>query len=274
MKVSVLGSGSDGNAILVEAGETRVLVDAGFSGRDLERRLDALDVPFSSIRALVVTHDHRDHTRGMGVIARRHDLPVHLTDATLEACASLFRGGETVIPYRAGVPFEIGAVRVEPFLTCHDAADPVAVAVRDAGTGAKLGVATDLGRPTAAVRHALSGSDVLVLEANHDEVMLHEGPYPWSVKSRISSSHGHLSNRAAATLATELHHPGLAAVILAHLSDTCNTPERARAVIEEALTGAGFRGRLEVATQDEPLPLLDVEELRRAVGPDQLAMGL
>lgn len=272
MRVTVLGSGSKGNAILVESRKTRVLVDAGFSARDLERRLAAVGVPPEGIHAVVITHDHGDHTRGMGVFARRFGTPLYLTEATRSACGPLFRGGEEVRSYRAGFPFQIGHLRIEPFLTVHDARDPVAVAVRDPETGFKLGVATDLGRPTAQVRHALEESHLLILEANHDEGLLHQGPYPWSVKSRIASSHGHLSNDAAAALALELLHPRLAGVVLAHLSAECNTPALAGAVVGRALSGAGYRGLLQVADQDGPTGPLDLVELSRRLDPDQLSL--
>lgn len=272
MKVSVLGSGSAGNATLVEANGTRLLVDAGFSGKDLARRLAAVDVDPDSVDAIVVTHDHGDHTRGVGIYARRHGPDVHITDVTREACADLFRGDERLLPYRAGRPFEIGALRIEPFLTVHDAVDPVAVAVVDVERDARLGIATDLGRPTTHVRHALSGCDLLVLEANHDDVLLQKAPYPSVVKARITSSHGHLSNHEAAALATELHHPGLGGVVLAHLSERSNRAEIARKVVGEALEDAGFEGYLTVASQEEPTPLLDVVELRERLAPDQLSL--
>ena len=270
MKVAVLGSGSAGNSTVVEVGETRVLVDAGFSGKDLERRLAVLGLEPSDITAIVVTHDHQDHTRGAGVFARRHGTPVYITDATRAACDKIFRGGEATHPYRVGRPFEIGPVRVEPFLTVHDAVDPVAVSLVDVETEARVGVATDLGRPTAQVLHALSGSDFLILEANHDDTLLRLGPYPWSVKQRIASSHGHLSNHAAARFACELVHPRLAGILLAHLSGECNRPELAQSVVGEALERAGYRGYLAVAPQEEPTELLDIEELRRRTGPEQL----
>lgn len=272
MRVAVLGSGSSGNALVVHAGNTRVLVDAGFSGRDLERRLDALGVAPSSVQGIVITHDHGDHTRGMGVFARRHGTPLHMTERTREACAALLRGEEMVRPYQAGRPFLVGDLRVEPFLTVHDAADPVGVALVDECTGLRLGVATDLGRPTAQIRHALQGCDLLVLEANHDELLLATGDYPWSVKRRIASSHGHLSNQAAARFALELLHPGLSGVVLAHLSDSCNRPDLARDVVGKALREAGWEGHLEVARQEEPTGWLDVEALRYRRGPAQLSL--
>lgn len=272
MRVTVLGSGSSGNATVIEAGGTRVLVDAGFSGRDLERRLNSVGIEPESLDGIVITHDHIDHTRGMGILARRFGIPLHLTEITRDACSKLLSGKEEVHIYQSSSPFRIGTLEVEPFLTVHDAVDPVAVALRDTESGLKLGIATDLGRPTAGVRHALANCDLLILEANHDEAMLWNGPYPWSVKQRIASSHGHLSNRAAAELASELYHPGLGAVILAHLSDHCNVGELAHEVVGTALESLGFSGDLLVAGQDEPLEPIDLESLRERSADVQLSL--
>ena len=276
MRVCCLGSGSSGNAVLVEAHhgpqQTRVLVDAGFSARDLEARLALAGIAPRQLDAILITHDHGDHTRGMGVFARRHGTPVHLTERTFAACRDLFRGEERTQTYTVARPFQVGGLRVEPFLTAHDAADPVAIALVDVATGARVGIATDLGRPTAGVRHALSGCDFLVLEANHDEVMLRVGPYPRSVQARIASSHGHLSNQAAARFATELLHPRLAGVLLAHVSAENNDPQLALGVVGGALARAGWRGWLDVARQEAPGPWLDVEALRSRCGPDQLTL--
>lgn len=272
MKVAVLGSGSAGNAVLVSAEDTNLLVDAGFSARQIAERLDVLGLAPDDVHGIVITHDHGDHTRGMGVFARRHGTPLYLTSATRASCAALLRGDERIVEYRATRAFHVGSLRVEPFITVHDAADPVGVAVSDPRTGIRLGVATDLGRPTAQIRHALSGCDILVLEANHDEVLLHESPYPASVKRRITSSHGHLSNQAAAQLARELLHPRLACVLLAHLSKEANRPDLALEVVGTALADAGWEGHLEVALQDRPTRLFDVDELRRTTGPSQLTL--
>jgi phosphoribosyl 1,2-cyclic phosphodiesterase len=260
MHVSVLGSGSGGNATLVTSGSTTLLVDAGFSARDLATRLGTLGVEPEAVDAIVITHDHADHTRGMGVFARRHGTPVYLTEGTRARCATLLRGEEKTLGYRPGHAFQVGDFRVEPGL-----------ALIEAESGLRLGIATDLGRPTAQIRHALAGSDFLILEANHDEGLLHQGPYPWSVKSRIASSHGHLSNLAAARLATDLLHPRLAGIVLAHLSHECNRPELARSVVGGALHRAGYRGFLEVATQEQPTDLFDVADLGRRAGPVQLS---
>lgn len=263
MNVTVLGSGSEGNATVVESNGVAVLIDAGFSGKDLEQRLETCGIPASALSGIVISHEHGDHTRGMGVLARRFGIPLHLTDKTLIACAALLSGREPIQRYASAQPFRIGPFEIEPFLTVHDAADPVALAVRHVENGCKLGVATDLGRPTASVRAALRDCHVLVLEANHDEAMLWNGPYPWSVKQRIAGSRGHLSNRASADLARELYHPALAAVVLAHLSAHCNTGSLARDVIERVLDRIGYRGFVAVAPQDHPMDTIDVMALRR-----------
>ena len=266
LRVTVLGSGSAGNATLVEADGVRVLIDAGFSGRDLEDRMRSVDADPASLAAIFITHDHGDHTRGMGVLARRFGVPLYLTDRTRVACAALLRGKEQVRPYASSAPVRIGPFEIHPFLTVHDAADPIAITIRHTGSGAKMGVATDLGRPTATVRAALAGCHLLVLEANHDDAMLWNGPYPWSVKQRIASSHGHLSNRAAAELAQELHHPNLVAVTLAHLSEHCNDGVLARDVIAAALAKLGYKGTLDVAPQECAMAPVDVNALRRKSG--------
>ena len=268
MRFSVLGSGSRGNALLIESGGTAILVDAGFSAKDLAGRLRAIDVDPDGLAAIVVSHDHSDHTRGIGVFARRHGTPLHLTAPTLEACRKLLKGEESVRTYEAGRPFSIGPLRIESFVTAHDAADPVGIAVVCEESGFRLGIATDLGRPTEGIRHALSGCDVLILESNHDEGLLQQAPYPWSVKARIRSSHGHLSNEAAARFAVELMHPGLKAVLLAHLSAESNRPTLALETVQRALRKAGFDGWIHVLDQDTPTPLIAVAELaaRKAEG--------
>ncbi len=271
MRFSVLGSGSRGNATLIASGRTRLLVDAGFSARELTKRLAVIGVEPAEVSAILVTHEHGDHTRGAGVFARAHGTPLMMTEGTLGACAKLLRGSEEVRTYRAGFPVEVEELEVEPFITVHDAVDPVAVAVRETATGLRLGIATDMGRPTLQVMHALRGCDALVVESNHDESMLWATGYPASVKARIASSHGHLSNDAAARLVLELLSPKLTVVVLAHLSEESNTPGLAKGAMERALATKGFTGMVEVARPDRPTPLLDLAVLREQTGPRQLS---
>lgn len=274
MRLACLGSGSRGNSVLVEAGDTRLLIDAGFSGAELERRLERVGVAPEWIAAVVVTHEHRDHTGGIGVAARRWGWPLHLTRSTAEACAMLLRGEESLVIHARDARFAIGGLIVRLVPTCHDASDPVAVHLTCARTGLRAGVATDIGRATASVRAAFRDCHFLVLEANHDEVRLRQARYPWSVKQRIGGSRGHLSNRLAAELAADLHHAELGGVLLAHLSQECNLAREAKAEVERALKRVRFRGQLAVARQDEPSEWFDVAELagRATNGGDQLSI--
>ena len=261
MRIACLGSGSRGNSVLVEAGDTAVLVDAGFSGAQLARRLEALDYTPDRVTAVIVTHEHRDHTGGIGVAARRWGWPLHLTAGTAAACSSLLRGGEHLIIHERDARFAIGNLEIRLVPTCHDASDPVAVHLADTRTGLTVGVATDIGRATTPVREAFRRCQFLVLESNHDEVLLREAPYPWSLKQRIGGSRGHLSNRLAGELAAELANPDLGGVLLAHLSEECNQSATALREVARALRSVRFRGCLTVARQHEPSPWFDVGHL-------------
>lgn len=272
MRFSVLGSGSRGNATLVAAGSTRIMVDAGFSGRELARRLTGVGVEPAELSAIVLTHEHGDHARGAGVFSRAHGTPLYMTAGTRQACASLLRGSETVHIYRPGHPVTVGDLDIEPFITVHDASDPVAVAISEPAADLRLGIATDLGRPGVQAKHALRGCDALVIESNHDEEMLWQAAYPASVKSRIASSHGHLSNQAAAALAAELLSPRLTVVVLAHLSEETNAPGLARSAMDGALKRRGYRGKVLVAEGDRATPLFDLAELRERKAPAQLSL--
>jgi len=261
LRIACLGSGSRGNSLLVEGGRTAVLVDAGFSGTQIERRLEALGYSPGGIAAVVVTHEHRDHSGGVGVAARRWGWTVHMTSGTAAACATLMRGGERLITHERNAKLTIGDLAVQLVPTCHDASDPVAVHLEDARSKLTVGIATDIGRATAPVRDAFRRCHFLVLESNHDEVRLREAPYPWSLKQRIGGSRGHLSNRLAAELAAELVHPDLGGILLAHLSEECNDSAAARTEVQRALRKARFRGRLEVASQTEPSAWFDIGRL-------------
>jgi phosphoribosyl 1,2-cyclic phosphodiesterase len=252
----VLGSGSGGNCCAVEAEGAALLIDAGFSAKEIERRAERVGLDLARLMGLVLTHEHGDHAAGAARLARRFRVPVATATGTWASVRRTMRGAEhRTLGLCARV--EIGPFVIEACPTSHDAAEPLAVAVRAAdGTG--VGVAYDLGRPTAGVRYLLRDLTAVVLEANHDDVLLRTSGYPPSVQRRIAGSGGHLSNRAAAELLEELHHPGLGVVVLAHLSRRCNTPDDARASVEAALQRAGFAGALHVAGQDEPLGPLAV----------------
>jgi phosphoribosyl 1,2-cyclic phosphodiesterase len=247
----VLGSGSEGNCCAVEYDGAAILIDAGFSPREIERRADATGLSLGNVGAIVLTHEHGDHTRGAGRLARRLGIPVLTAPGTWTRLEHRMHRAEHR-PLSLCSRVEIGPFVVTACPTSHDAAEPLALAVETAG-GARIGVAYDLGRATAAVRYLLRRLTAIVLEANHDEVMLRTSSYPPVVQQRIAGSAGHLSNRAAAELLAEVHHPGLEVVVLAHLSRQCNTTEDARATVGSALRRVRFRGTLHVADQDRPL---------------------
>jgi len=248
----VLGSGSQGNCFAVASDGAAVLIDAGFSAREIERRADAAGLALERVAGIIVTHEHGDHASGAARLARRLNAPVLTAAGTW---TQLARRMPDVTHQTIGLCGEavVGPFTVRACPTSHDAAEPLAVAVHVAG-GVSVGVAYDLGRPTVAVRYLLRDLTALVIEANHDDVMLRTSGYPPVVQRRIAGSGGHLSNRAAGELLVELSHPGLAVVVLAHLSQRCNSAEEARAAVTPRLRDAGFRGEVHVARQDQPLP--------------------
>ncbi len=247
----VLGSGSRGNCCAVELDGFAVLIDAGFSAREIERRAGTAGLALERVGAIVLTHEHGDHARGAARLARRLGAPVVTGPGTWERLRPGM-GPTAHRPLGLCTRAEVGPFTITACPTSHDAAEPLAVAL-DAADGTRVGLAYDLGRPTAAVRYLLRQLSAIVLEANHDDVLLRTSGYPPAVQQRIAGSGGHLSNRAAAELLSEVHHPGLRVVVLAHLSRQCNTAAEARAAIGPALRRVGFRGALHVAEQDQPL---------------------
>ena len=248
----VLASGSKGNAVYVSDGDTAILIDAGLSGIEIERRLRARNLLPERLAAIVVSHEHNDHIKGVGVLARRHRLPVYLTPATAAEAAHQLGRIDRVVHFAAGRPFAIDRLRLHPFSTPHDAADPAGFTVQS--DGLKIGIATDLGVAPAMIQAHLSGCRALIMEANHDRRMLLEGPYPWPLKQRIQGRTGHLSNEASRDLLGKVRHEGLRHVVLAHLSETNNTPECALSVVAQGL--GSCRAHLTVARQDAPCPLI------------------
>ncbi|MCB2186021.1 MAG: MBL fold metallo-hydrolase [Deltaproteobacteria bacterium] len=251
----LLGSGSKGNAIFVKAGAQGLLIDAGLSARQITLRLEAAGFAAHDVTTIVVTHEHRDHLAGVDVLARRHRLTVTSTPATWSAAPSM--PGVRHQPLDAGRSFTVGGLSLTPFSIPHDARDPVGLVV--AAGGVRLGVCTDLGKPTGLVRQRLAGCQALILEANHDPGLLARGPYPEWLKQRVRGAHGHLSNQDAAGLLGELCHPGLGQVVLAHLSEKNNRPELALAAAREALAAHGSAAGLCAARQDAPSPVFRLE---------------
>lgn len=256
VSVCVLASGSRGNAIYVSDGRTAILIDAGLSGIEIQRRMAAKGLDPGSLDAILVSHEHADHIQGVGVLSRRFGLPVHISGATCEASKKMLGKLTAIRPFRCGRNFFIGDLIVHPFSTSHDAVDSAGFTIRC--NGSKVGVATDLGIATTVVKTHLQACDILILEANHDDRMLIDGPYPWPLKQRIRGRSGHLSNDDAASLLSNLQHDRLLHVILAHLSEENNTPDIARKVIERVLQGTPTK--LHVACQATGCRLLSLDK--------------
>jgi len=247
VKVWILGSGSSGNAVLIEADGTRVLVDAGFGPRALATRLKAACVDPSSIDACLLTHDHGDHVSGVARAARRWGWAVFATDGTATSPA-LADVSVTALP--VGEALRIDGLELMALPIPHDASEPVAFLATAVSSGTRAGICYDIGHVNENVRTLCHEVDILVVEANHDEGMLWAGPYPPWLCQRIAGNNGHLSNRAAGGLARDSVTKRTAHVVLAHLSAQNNTPEMARSAVRSALRGTPFHGKLTTAIQD------------------------
>ena len=247
MRIWSLGSGSKGNAMLVECGDTRVLVDAGFSPRTLAMRLGIIGVAPGSIAACLITHEHTDHTKGASAAVARWGWPLHATDGTARHSPEM--AGIPVARFAAGETIAIGRADVTVVRVSHDATEPVGFVVTDRASGARAAIMYDLGTASDEVRRAMRDVDVLVIESNHCEAMLRDGPYPLFLQRRIACRTGHLSNRAAAALGAEAAHASLNHVVLAHLSEQNNDHALATAAASQALGRTRFRGTITAAPQ-------------------------
>jgi len=248
VRVCVLGSGSSGNCLWVEAGETRALIDCGLPMRETRRRCLEAGLPFKELTDVFLTHEHADHSSAAGILARKLGVRVHATRGTWRALRDPPPPSlrHTV---RADAPIELGDLTVTPIAIPHDVDEPVAYRFSDGS--ASGAVVTDLGCAPPPLWRALRRLDLLVLEMNHDLRMLVEGPYPWSLKRRIRGDHGHLSNEQGAKLLARVLHDGLRHVVLAHLSEHNNTEKHARHAAEAVLDRS--KARLCVASQARPL---------------------
>ena len=234
MKLCLLASGSKGNSLFLELDSCRMLIDAGLSGRETLVRLSSIDVAAETLDGILVTHEHLDHVRGVGALARRLKLPVLGTARTLQAARQVI-GKAEMIEFDPCTPLVFNGLTIDPFPITHDACDPVGFRIE--GSEGCIGFATDLGIVTRLIQEKLKGCRALVLEFNHDEQMLQDGPYPWYLKQRVKSSHGHLSNAQGTSLLEELLHPGLEGVFLSHLSEANNDPSLAMACARGLLNG-------------------------------------
>ena len=253
MRFASLGSGSRGNATLIESGDTRLLVDCGFSARETEQRLAQLGVAADTLDAVLVTHEHGDHIRGVGAMARRYQLPVWMTGGTQRnhRCGDL-PDLNSFSSHQA--PFVIGDIQITPFPVPHDARE--AVQFTFTANQKKFGMLTDSGAVTPHIIELLQDCDALMLECNHDSAMLADGPYPPSLQARVGGGLGHLSNRQAADLLSRVDYSRLHHLMAAHLSEKNNTPQLAK----EALLDVSpqLETCLTISEQNEPTDWLEI----------------
>ena len=258
LQLAVLGSGSSGNSALVCHEETRILVDAGLSARQLCSRLAEIGIDPDSLTAIILTHEHGDHTRGLDVFCRQRHLPIYATTHTSALVREGVKSRETWKQFEAGSSFSIDGVEIESFSVPHDAVDPVGFRFHCGRSS--LGILSDVGHVTRMIVDRLRGVDTIFTESNYDDKLLQEDTKrPWATKQRISNRHGHLSNEQTAELIAEIAGPDLTRVILGHLSSDCNTPELAASVISKCLGERGLGDvPVDCASREAPLPLLPV----------------
>lgn len=264
MRVCTLASGSSGNSTYFEEQGSALLVDAGLSGKATLKYLEEIGADCSALEGILVTHEHIDHIKGVGILSRKLDLKIYATEDTwreMEPGIGKIAGHNREV-IEPGSAFEVGALKVETFATSHDAADSVGFSFY--GRHAKVGLATDTGYLTSGARESLDGSDLYIFEANHDLQMLRNGRYPWSLKNRILSDRGHLSNIAAGHCLASLISGQTRGVILAHLSQENNCPDLAHQTVQGVLREAGIELgtdlEMTVAPRLHPGSLWNLEE--------------
>lgn len=256
MKFCVLASGSSGNCLYVESGETRVLIDAGVSRKIIQTRLSEIGVSLDTINALCVTHNHSDHTVGLPVIALRHHLPLYATEGTCTGVEVTTGKKFEWNVFQAGCTFEIGMLTFEAFSVPHDASDPVGFVISDGRC--RLGIATDMGEVPEVVAHHLKGCNALIIEFNHDVELVLNSDRSWYLKQRILGRKGHLSNEQACELLKRVAGEQLRTLFLAHLSEECNTPVLAMKCAELTLASCGLSELTRIFTHAWPGQTIDV----------------
>lgn len=254
MRFAYLGSGSRGNGAVIQAGESIVLLDCGFSARETATRLARLGLDPSALQGVVVTHEHSDHISGVGVLARQWQLPVWLTAGTRRAAHRQLGELPDARLFDPHTRFCVGDIEVEPYPVPHDAAEPAQMVFSDGAR--RIGVLTDAGSVTAHMVSVLDGCDALALECNHDRDMLLKGQYPPALKARVGGDHGHLDNEAAAGLLGRLDTDKLQHVVAVHLSEKNNMASLAQQALAEAMGCS--TDWIQVADQDEGLDWCDV----------------
>lgn len=258
VQLTILGSGSSGNCAYLETAETRLLIDAGLSARQIRKRLLTIGRAPESLNGILITHEHSDHVQGLAVLATKLQVPVYCNRLTKEAIEAQLQMRLDFRLFATGTTFEVGDVCVDTFSVPHDAYDPVGFLVHTCA--GKIGFLTDLGHATKLVIERVRAANILLLETNHDMKLLQEDTKrPWSVKQRISSRHGHLSNDGAAQVTEQIVSAELQRIYLGHLSSDCNHPDLAYRAVNESLQRLGANHVcLESTSQDMPCATLDL----------------
>ena len=268
MQFSILASGSSGNACYVETADSKILIDAGLSGREIIRRLELINVRPESLNAIIITHEHKDHIKGVGPLARQLDIPVYGNMPTLKKGMKTIGNIAMPVPIHTGQTIAIKDLFIETFTKCHDAVDPMGLII--SSDGVRLGMVTDIGRSTKLIENRLKGCQALIVEFNHDQKMLDKGPYPLELKRRVKGPDGHLSNQQAGELLKAVSHENLSLVVLAHLSEINNLEEKAFNEARMVLAECGLNHTsVLVSHQDHPTNLLQISSLlqsRRPMG--------
>ena len=268
VQFTILGSGSSGNCAYLEAGETRILIDAGFSARQTRERLASIGRAPEGLSGILVTHEHTDHINGLVGLASKLNLPIYCNRFTREAIEIQLKSKFDCRIFTTGASFEIGEIAIDTFSIPHDASDPVGFLIRT--QDGNIGFLTDLGHATKLVLERVRTANVLVLETNHDLKMLQESGRPWSLKQRIAGRHGHLSNTEAADAAEEIMSADLRHLYLGHLSRECNRPELAHRVMQERMQKIGAcHVKVELTAQSVPCATLPLE---RSLGYSQKSL--
>ncbi|WP_136805529.1 MBL fold metallo-hydrolase [Desulfosediminicola flagellatus] len=252
MQFSVLGSGSRGNCVYIEEGKNGILIDNGFSGKEVEKRLSAIGRSLDNLTAICVTHEHNDHIAGVGVLSRRCKIPVYSNYGTFKGAENKMGKLHKLIEFGTGEDIEIQDLQVRSFRVSHDTADPVGFVVSNGSE--YLGYCTDTGKVSKLMELRLAGCHGLILEFNHNLEMLKNGPYPLFLQQRVRSSQGHLSNEDAAEFLHNLMHRHLKVAVLAHLSETNNTPELASKAAGQCFSEE-YKAKMVVARQETPTVL-------------------
>ena len=263
VQFTILGSGSGGNCAYLEAGETRLLIDAGFSARQIRERLAGIGRAPEGLTGILITHEHGDHITGLGTLCAKTGATIYANRFTREAIEKQFpAAGLKFAVFETGAAFTVGEVEVQSFSVPHDAMDPVGFLLRT--LAGNIGFLTDLGHATKLILERVKPANVLVLEANHDLKLLQEDTRrPWSTKQRILSRHGHLSNEAAAEVAVQLANADLHRIYLGHLSRDCNRPELAHKTVATRLREIGATHiALDNTSQEKPSPTLPLAGFR------------